>query len=158
MTKPNIPAAEFELSVTRLIDAPREKVYRCWTEPELMKQWFAPKPWSVSKVERELRPGGACTITMQSPEGQEFPNPGIYLEIVPNQRLVFTDGFGPGFVPAGEPFMVGVITFEAEGGKTRYTAKAQHWTAAAKARHEEMGFHKGWSQCAEQLEAVAKTL
>ena len=56
MTKPNIPAAEFELSVTRLIDAPREKVYRCWTEPELMKQWFAPKPWSVSKVERELRP------------------------------------------------------------------------------------------------------
>lgn len=150
--------AQHELSITRLIDAPREKVFRCWSEPELLKQWFAPKPWSIARVEADFRPGGASTITMRSPEGQEFPNPGIYLEIVPNQRLVFTDAFAAGFVPAGEPFMVAVVTFEDEGGKTRYTARAQHWNAETKARHEQMGFHKGWSQCAEQLEALAKTL
>ena len=152
------PTAQHELSITRLIDAPREKVFRCWSEPELLKQWFAPKPWTISRVDTDFRSGGASTITMRSPEGQEFPNPGLYLEIVPNQRLVFTDAFTAGFVPAGQPFMVAVVTFEDEGGKTRYTARALHWNAEAKARHEQMGFHTGWSQCAEQLEALAKTL
>ncbi|MEY4576750.1 MAG: hypothetical protein RL701_1453 [Pseudomonadota bacterium] len=99
MSKPHQnPTAEHELVITRLIDAPREKVYRCWTNPELLQQWFAPKPFTVSKVEQELRPGGRSTVTMRSPDGQEFPNPGIYLEVVPNERIVFTDAFSPGFI------------------------------------------------------------
>lgn len=159
MTKPNTNAAEHELILKRVLDAPKEKLYRCWTEPELIKQWFAPKPFSVSKVENDLRPGGGSTVVMRSPDGQEFPNPGIYLEIVPNKRLVFTDAFSAGYVPAGEPFMVAEVTFEDAGaGKTRYTAKARHWTAEAKAKHEQMGFHQGWGQCADQLEKLAKSL
>lgn len=160
MTQSNpTAAAEHELVLTREIAAPRANVYRCWTEPALLKQWFAPKPFSVASVESDLRPGGGSTVVMRSPEGQEFPNPGIYLEIVPNERLVFTDAFTPGFIPAGEPFMVAVITFEdLPGGKTKYTAKARHWNAAAKAKHEQMGFHQGWGLCADQLEALAKTL
>lgn len=151
--------AQYELVLTRVMDVPREKLYRCWTTPELLKQWFAPRPWSISSLEMDLRPGGSSTITMRSPEGQEFPNPGIYLEIVPNQRLVFTDAFTAGFIPTAEPFMVAEVTFEdLGGGKTRYTAKARHWNAAAKAKHEQMGFHEGWGQCATQLEELAKTL
>ncbi|MDB4988964.1 MAG: putative glutathione S-transferase-related transrane protein [Myxococcaceae bacterium] len=152
------PTAEHELVLTRLLDASAEKLYRCWTEPALLKQWFVPKPYTISSVELDLRPGGASNIVMRSPEGRDIPNPGVYLEIVPNRKLVFSDAFGPGWVPAGQPFMVAQVTFEPEGTKTRYIAHARHWTAEAKAQHEAMGFHQGWSTCADQLEALAKTL
>lgn len=146
-----------ELVLTRIIDAPREKVYRCWTEPELMKLWFVPKPWTTRHVEVDLRPGGASLIVMADPDGNEFPNPGVYLEVVPNERLVFTDAFLAGWEPSEKPFMVGIITFEDQGGKTLYTARARHWTAEDRETHEKMGFHEGWGQ-ATQLEEVARTL
>lgn len=147
-----------DLVLTRILDAPRASLYRCWTEPELLKQWFAPKPWTTPIVETDVRPGGASKFVMRSPEGQDMPNEGVYLEIVPNERLTFTDAFTAGWTPAG-PFFVGVIEFEdAPGGKTKYTATARHWTEEAKSQHEAMGFHEGWGQCATQLEALAKTL
>jgi uncharacterized protein YndB with AHSA1/START domain len=95
---------------------------------------------------------------MRSPEGQEIPCPGTYLEIVPNRKLVFTDAYTGDWQPSGKPFMTAILTFEPEGGKTRYTARVRHWSAEDKAAHEQMGFHKGWGQCADQLEALAKTL
>ena len=90
---------------------------------------------------------------MKSPEGQEMPNPGQYLEIIPNRKLVFTDAFVGNWVPKeGAPFMVAEINFEDAGpGKTKYTAKARHWTVEAKAQHEQMGFIPGWTICAKQL-------
>src|SRR5215472_3201453 len=72
--------AERELMLSRLIDAPREKLYRAWTEPALLRQWFAPLPWTTPHAELDVRPGGASKITMRSPEGQDIPLPGIYLE------------------------------------------------------------------------------
>ena len=96
---------------------------------------------------------------MQSPDGLKFPNAGIYLEVVPNKRLVLTDAFTAGWSPKdGPPFMVAIISFGDEAGKTRYEARVRHWTTEAQAQHETMGFHKGWGQCADQLEALAKTL
>ena len=153
-------APKHELALELILDAPKEKLYRGWTEPELMKQWFAPKPWTTPKVDVDVRPGGKSSITMRSPEGQEFPNPGQYLEIVPNRKIVFTDAFTGSWVPKdGAPFFVGEVTFEDAGaGKTKYTAKARHWTEEAKAQHEQMGFIPGWTQCARQLEELAKTL
>ena len=71
--------------LTRLIDAPREKLYRAWTEPALLKQWFAPLPWTTPHAELDVRPGGASTITMRSPDGNDMPCPGVYLEVVPNR-------------------------------------------------------------------------
>jgi uncharacterized protein YndB with AHSA1/START domain len=152
-----------ELSITRLIDAPRHAVYRCWSEPELMKQWFAPKPFTTPKVELDLRPGGGNVIVMATPEGQEMPNRGQYLEVVPDARLVFTDAYVGDWMPSAKPFMTVILTFEEgvgadEAGKTRYTARVRHWTAADKAQHEQMGFETGWGICADQLEALAKTL
>ena len=155
---PAKPADSRELVLTRVIDAPREKVWRCWTEPELMKQWFAPKPWTTPAVEVDLRPGGSNLITMRGPDGTEFPNRGVYLEVVPNEKLVFTDAFTNAWTPSEKPFFVGVLTFEDEGGKTRYTARALHWTDEDRDAHEKMGFHEGWGQCAAQLEELAKTL
>lgn len=149
---------EFVLELT--INAPKEKVYRCWTDPELMVKWFTPKPWTTVKVERDLRPGGGSLVVMRSPEGQEFPNPGIYLEVEPNKKLVFTDAFTAGWIPKdGAPFMVAEVTFEDDGpGKTKYRAVVRHWTAEARDQHEKMGFHPGWTKAAEQLEEVAQTI
>lgn len=153
------PADARELVLVREIDASAHALFRCWTEPELLKQWFCPKPWTVSRVESDLRPGGRCNITMRSPEGEEMPNPGVYLEIVPGRRLVFTDAYTEGWIPAETPFFTGVIEFEDLGnGRTRYTARARHWTAEAKTQHEEMGFLEGWGLCADQLAELAKTL
>ena len=157
-TAKHAPANDRELVLTRLIDAPREKVYRCWTEPELLKKWFAPQPWSTSRAELDVRPGGSSLVVMRSPEGQEFPNPGLYLEVVKNERLVFTDAYTKAWQPSEKPFMTVVLTFEDEGGKTRYTARAMHWSTADREQHEKMGFHEGWGLCADQLEAVAKAL
>jgi uncharacterized protein YndB with AHSA1/START domain len=154
-----MPDPGHELTLTRLLDAPRGALYRCWTEPDLLKQWFAPRPYTTPVAEIDLRPGGASKIVMRSPDGREMPNPGQYLEVVPGRKLVFSDAFTGDWRPKEDaPFMVAVIEFADEGGKTRYTATVRHWSEADKKRHEEMGFHQGWGICAEQLEALAKSL
>jgi uncharacterized protein YndB with AHSA1/START domain len=156
----NAPAAaNHELVLTRVIDAPREKLFRAWTEPELMKQWFAPRPYTTPVVETDPRTGGNSFIVMRSPEGQDIPLHGVYLEVVENERIVFTDAYKNAWEPSGKPFFTGIITFEdVGGGKTRYTARARHWTAEDRETHEKMGFHEGWGTCADQLAALAKTL
>jgi uncharacterized protein YndB with AHSA1/START domain len=157
-TAEKVEAGNRELVLERTIDASPEKVYRCWTEPELMKQWFAPKPWSTPRVQTDVRPGGSSVVTMRSPEGQDFPCLGVYLEVEPNRRLVFTDAYTSGWEPSAKPFFTAVLTFEDIGGKTKYTARALHWTAEDREAHEKMGFHEGWGTCADQLEELARTL
>ena len=152
-------SAEHELVLTRLIDAPREKLFRCWTEPDLLKRWFAPAPYTTPVAEIDLRIGGASNIVMRSPDGQQIPCPGTYLEIVPGRKLVFTDAYTGDWMPKpGKPFMTAVITFDDEAGQTRYTARVRHWSAEDKQTHEGMGFHQGWGLCADQLAALAKTI
>jgi uncharacterized protein YndB with AHSA1/START domain len=151
--------AERELVLTRVLNAAPRNVYRCWTEPELMKQWFAPKPWTTPHAETDVRPGGANLVVMRGPDGNEFPNRGIYLEVVPNEKLVMTDAFVSGWEPSEKPFMTAILTFEeTEGGKTRYTARVRHWSTADREAHEKMGFHEGWGLCTTQLETLAATL
>ncbi|MDZ4689824.1 SRPBCC family protein [Terricaulis sp.] len=148
-----------ELVLELTMDAPAEKLFRCYSDPKLLQQWFAPKPWTIKSVDNDFRPGGRSSFVMASPEGQEYPNAGIYLEIVPNKKIVTTDAITPDtYEPAG-PFMVAEITFEDLGnGKTKYRAVARHWTEETKTQHEQMGFHEGWGQTARQLETLAKTL
>jgi uncharacterized protein YndB with AHSA1/START domain len=143
-----------DLVLTRMIDAVPEKVFRAWTEPELMKQWFAPAPWTTPAVETDVRPGGSNMIVMRGPDGAEFPNRGVYLEVVKNQRLVFTDAYTTAWEPSAKPFMTVILTFEEVDGKTRYTARVRHWTEADREAHEKMGFHAGWPICTEQLAAL----
>jgi uncharacterized protein YndB with AHSA1/START domain len=146
---------KYELSLTRVIDAPREKIFKAWTNPELVKQWFAPLPWTTPHVEMDVRPGGANLFVMSDPDGNQFPNRGVYLEVVENEKLVFTDAFTSAWVPSAKPFMVGTITLEdLGGGKTRYTATVLHWSEEDRQAHEKMGFHHGWGQCTDQLAAL----
>jgi uncharacterized protein YndB with AHSA1/START domain len=155
----SIPSATHDLVLTRDIDVPREKLFKAWTTPELMKQWFCPPPWSVSHAVVDLRAGGESVVTMRGPNGEEVVNPGLYLEVIPNEKIVFTDAYTVGWVPSEKPFMTGIVTFEDLGnGRTRYTAIARHWNADDRKVHEEMGFHEGWGIAADQLTALAATL
>jgi uncharacterized protein YndB with AHSA1/START domain len=155
---PNATLADRELVLTRLIDAPREKLFRAWTEPELLKRWFAPAPYTTPVAELDVRPGGASLIVMRAPDGTDMPNRGVYLEIVKNEKIVATDAFTKAWEPSQKPFMTLILSFEDEGGKTRYTARVRHFTVADREAHEKMGFHVGWGICADQLTAVVATL
>ena len=158
MSSASFPA-DRELVLERVLNAPREKLYRCWTEPALVVQWFTPAPWKTVKAVMDVRAGGSSCITMQSPEGQEFPNLGVFLEVVPNEKIVMTDAYTSAWVPSEKPFMTAIITFEDAGnGKTKYTARVRHWTVADREAHEKMGFHEGWGIAASQLEALAQKL
>ena len=146
-----------ELVLSRVVDAPREKLFQGWTDRNLLPKWFAPAPLTTTVHEFDPRPGGAFSVTMRDPGGAEYPANGVFLEIVENERLVTTDAFEAGWRPSAKPFMTTIITFEDAGpGKTKYTARALHWTKADRDAHEKMGFHEGWGQCLDQLVALAK--
>jgi uncharacterized protein YndB with AHSA1/START domain len=145
----------YDLTLSRHIPVARAKLWRCWTEPELLKQWFCPKPWGVSHAELDVRAGGSSLVVMQGPNGEEMPNRGVYLEVVAGARLVFTDAFVGAWVPSAKPFMVGTITFDDEAGGTRYAAVCGHWSEADRAQHEAMGFHAGWGMATDQLAELA---
>jgi uncharacterized protein YndB with AHSA1/START domain len=145
-----------DLILTRVINAPREKVFAAWTQPELLKQWFAPAPWTTPNAETDVRPGGASVVVMRGPDGNEFPCHGVYLEVVKNERLVFTDAYTKAWQPSDKPFMTVVLTFGDQDGKTKYTARVRHWSMDDLEAHEKMGFHQGWAICAEQLAALVE--
>ena len=155
----NSTSLNHELVIVRETDVPREKLYAGWTQPDLLVQWFTPKPWTTTSCQMDLRVGGTCRTTMRSPEGQEFPNVGVFLEIVPNEKLVFTDAYLGDWQPNPDHFFTAILTFETlPNGKTRYTARARHWSEEAKQKHEAMGFVDGWNKAFDQLVELASKL
>lgn len=149
---------ETDLRLTRQMKAAPETVWRCWTDPELFAQWFAPKPYTVSKVNYDFEPGGRANLTMTSPDGKDIPLQGCVLLVEPARRLITTDALREGFRPAPDPFMTAEILFEPKNGGTLYTANVYHNSVEAKTRHEEMGFHEGWGIVAEQLDDLSAAL
>ena len=129
-----------------------EFVWKAWTRPEHIVKWFTPRPWETIECQIDLRPGGLFRTVMRSPEGKLFPNEGCYLEVVPNQRLVWTDALLPGYRPSPAPFFTAMVLLEPDGtGGTNYTAIAVHRDEAGRKQHEEMGFHEGWGTVWNQL-------
>lgn len=149
---------ETDLVLERILNAPRALIWECWTTPEHLKNWFVPRPHKVVACELDLRPGGKCNTTFEV-EGNLMPNNGVYLEVVPQEKLVFTDTYTEGWKPTPEPFMTAIITFEDLGdGRTKYRAVARHRSAETAKQHEEMGFSGGWGTVAGQLEEYAQGL
>lgn len=149
---------DLDLVITRSLKAPPARVWRCWTEPKLLVQWFAPKPVIVKDPVIDLRPGGESSSTMVLEDGTEIPLMGCYLVVEPERRLVFTDCLGPGFRPRPGAFFTAEILMEPEGTGTRYTARAIHGTPETKRQHEEMGFFDGWGTVITQLDEFASAL
>lgn len=148
---------DLDLVLERVVDVPPQLIWEAWTRPEHLKHWFVPAPWSLADCSLDLRPGGAFNTVMRSPEGEEFPNEGCFLEIVPERKLVFTDALLPGYRPSENPFFTAIVTMEPEGNGTRYIARAIHRDAEGRRKHEEMGFHEGWGKAWDQLVAFVKS-
>jgi uncharacterized protein YndB with AHSA1/START domain len=155
------PDPRLDLVLERLVAAPAAFLWRGWTVPEQLKKWFTPAPWKTVDCEIDLRPGGKFRTVMRGPEGQEVDNVGCYLEIIPNQKLVWTGALGPGFRPRpatgpAVPFlMTAVITLQPRGNGTLYTALVLHGDEEARKAHEKMGFAQGWGKALDQLLALA---
>ena len=156
-----------DLVLERMLDAPIDLVWKAYTDPEHLKQWFSPKPYEISECELDLRPGGIFRIRMVGPDGFDtgHGNAGCVLEVVEGQKLSWTSALGPGYRPAEmgegcESFpMTAIITFaDAGNGKTAYKAVALHKNAADMETHEKMGFQDGWGTTAKQLAEYARTL
>ncbi|MFD2255582.1 SRPBCC domain-containing protein [Luteolibacter algae] len=147
---------ELDLVFSRIIDAPAEKVFRAWTDPEMIVKWFTPPPWKTVSAELDVRPGGRMFLMMQGPDGVLMPNAGVYLEVVPSRRLVSTDAYTEGWIPSPKPFVTIDLNFEDLGGQTKYIAIARHWTKEDLETHRKMGFHTGWSTATDQLETLIK--
>lgn len=156
-----IPANTDErtLTLALILEADRAKIWRCWTEPKLLEQWFCPRPWRVTDAVLDPRPGGCAEMMMRGPNGEENPIKSVYLEVKPLERIVWTDAFTEAWIPSAKPFMIADTTFADEGAaRTRYIAKALHWSLEDKVSHEKMGFHEGWKAAAAQLEELAQSL
>lgn len=150
---------ETDLELVRHLKAPPAKVWRCWTEPKLVEQWFAPKPVVTRDVSIDLRPGGSFITTMDIPDHGSMTGHGCFLDIAPERRLVWTDLLMGDWRPAGQSFgFTAYIFLEPEGTGTLYRAVALHLTPEKRAEHEKMGFHDGWGTAAEQLDTLAVTL
>lgn len=147
-----------DLSFTRTLQVPRKLIWECWTQPEHIPHFFVPAPHMVTAVDIDLRVGGRFNTTFDV-DGQVHENNGVYLEIVPEEKLVFTDAYAEGWKPAPEPFMTAILLLaDAPEGGTTYTAIARHRTPEINKQHEEMGFYDGWGTVTTQLEAYAKGL
>lgn len=146
-----------ELSVSRLIKAPPSAVWRGWAEAEHFVKWWIPHPLECRSVRHDLRPGGGLETLMREGEGEWQPHlQACFLDVVPEQRLVFTTQLAEGWRPI-EPWLAltAVMTFTPEDGGTRYSARVMHKTAEDAARHAEMGFEQGWGTVIEQLGTLA---
>lgn len=150
---------ETDLLLERRLIAPRAKVWACWTTPSLIKRFFVPAPHRVTDCQIDLRVGGRFDTTFDV-EGQIMANTGVYLDIVPGEKLVFTDAYSAGWRPSPEPFMTAILTLadDPDTGGTLYRAEARHRNAEARQQHADMGFHTGWGVVADQLDALAQTL
>ena len=155
-------AKEFTLS--RVFDAPRELVWKAFTEPERMAQWWGPKGVTIIKSVMDLRPGGTYLYGMRTPDGKEMWGKMVYREIVPPKKMVFVNSFSDeraGLtrhpLSATWPLeLLSTFVFEEENGKTKFTIRWIPFHANEEERKTFDGAHagmtQGWSGTMEQLE------
>lgn len=156
---------QLDLFFERIIDVSPEVVWAAWTNPEHLKHWFTPAPWRTIDCEIDLRPGGLFRTVMCSPEGQEFPNVGCYLEVIPNEKLVWTNALLPGYRPvnaktaSSDDFhFTAAVSIEPHEQGAKYTVIAIHASQEDRKKHKDMGFQDGWGKALDQLiEYMKKT-
>lgn len=149
-----------DLEITRLMRASPDQIWRCWTDPALFAQWWAPRPVVTRDVVIDLRPGGRFASVMDVPDHGEMRGEGCFLDVEHGRRIVWTDMMEAGWRPARTEIFgfTTIVTLTPEAGGTRYVARAMHRTREVAARHEAMGFHDGWGTVAAQLEDLAAGL
>jgi uncharacterized protein YndB with AHSA1/START domain len=149
---------DLDLTITRIIEAPRRVVWEAWTDPASLEQWWVPAPAKAKVVALDLRAGGAFVTRLSEDNGPFVPHMNAcFLAVDPLERIVFTDALLGGWRPAETPFMTAVITLKDHPAGTEYAAHVMHKSGADRRRHEELGFHDGWGAVTEQLAALARS-
>lgn len=151
---------DLDLVISRLLKAPRAAVWRAWSDPSLLTEWWCPKPWRTELLGFRFAPGGAFHARMRGPAGEVSDNPGAFLDIAPMSRIVFTTALLENWRPAPDPWMpiTAIVTLADDGEDTAYTATVLHRDQPMRDRHEQLGFFEGWGICLQQLEDVAAAL
>ena len=157
---------KLDLVLKRELAVPVNLVWQGLTKPELLKQWFCPKPWSLSDCRLDLRPGGEFFTVMQDPEGKQYPNTGCLLEVIHEKRLTWTSTLVADYRPAppaaaddkecSHLAMTAIVSIAPNDAGTVYTAHVMHSTPDQMKAHEEMGFYEGWGATITQLEELLK--
>ena len=146
------PNPELDLTISRVIKAPRPVIWRAWTDPASFEQWWVPAPAKCRVVQMDLRPGGAFVTEISENGGDFQPHiNGCFLAVDDGERIVFTTALVGGWRPAEQPFMTAIITLRDNPLGTDYVAHAMHKNRADRNMHEKMGFHDGWGTVIEQL-------
>ena len=138
--------------VTRVFDAPRELVFKAWTDPKIVAQWWGPHRFTNPVCELDPRPGGAIRIHMHGPDGTVYPMTGVYQEVVEPERIVFTsaalDASGNAMFE-----VLTTVTFAEEGGKTKQILRTRVIKSTAEAAPYLAGMEAGWTQSLDRLTA-----
>jgi len=163
--------SEFDIVLKRTYDAPVGMLWRAWTDPEQMKQWWGPEGFTNPVCDLDVRVGGAWRIVMRGPDGTDYPVKGIYREIVPNRRLVMTDSVAEqsqdwhDLVNASRPEGSGkspaeyliTVTFDEKNGKTTVSVRTHFNSAADRDALMEIGMSEGWNGSFNKLTDLLKT-
>ena len=148
-----------DLVISRLLSAPAPALWRAWADPALLRTWWCPKPWQTEVLAFDFRAGGAFHTVMHGPDGERSDNPGCFLEVIPQQKIVMTSMLTADYRPAVSPFaMTTIINFADEQGGCRYTATVLHADDETREQHEQMGFFEGWNIVIDQLNDLALPL
>ncbi|MCY1033336.1 SRPBCC family protein [Corallococcus sp. BB11-1] len=153
------PNPELDLTISRIIKAPRAVVWKAWTTPASFEQWWVPAPARCKVVEMDLRPGGAFATRFSEDGGDFVPHlTACFLAVDPLERIVFTNALTGGWRPAEAPFllMTASITLREHPQGTEYLAHVMHTNPADRNKHQELGFFDGWGTVTEQLAALAE--
>ena len=151
------PDPKLDLTISRIIHAPRQVVWKAWTDPRSLEQWWVPAPAKCKVVAMDLRPGGSF-VTHISEDGGAF-GPHVmacFLAVEKLERIVFTDALVGGWRPAEQPFMTAIISLREHANGTEYLAHVMHKSDADRKRHEALGFYDGWGAVTEQLATLAE--
>jgi len=150
-----------DFAIERFIDAPTRLVWEALTKPEHLKEWYMPKPWGrVSGTEMDVRPGGIFSIDIATADGQEFPNLGCFLDVIPMERLVWTSMLFPGYRPAvfDDIPITAIVTMESVETGTRYVFTALHRDEADFEKNKATGWQQGTEIAVDQFVAHVKSM
>jgi uncharacterized protein YndB with AHSA1/START domain len=150
------PFGERSVEIVRILDAPRELVWRAWTDPKMMSQWFGPRAFTAPVCELDVRVGGALRIVMRGPDGNDYPMKGVFKDVMPPERLVFSN---IAIDNDGNHLLEGETTviLEAQGAKTKLILRTFAKGLVPIAPQMLAGMEAGWSQSFDKMaELVAQ--
>lgn len=152
------PDPALDLTIQRIIKAPRAAVWKAWTDPDLFARWWVPAPARAAVEVMEVRPGGALVTRISEDGGPFQPHlSGCFLAVDPGRLIVFTNALVGGWRPAEQPFMTAIVTLGDHPQGTDYAALVMHKSGADRAMHVELGFYDGWGTVIGQLAALVES-